>query len=382
MNTRSAVVVLVLAAAAGAAGYFLGGRNGAAPAEAKPQAPADSRAPNEIKYADGAPQLSALRVAAAVEAPLPLAEPLNGRISYDEDATARISSPVAGRITALNAAVGDTVKSGQVLVTIDAPDLAAAAADTRKAEADESRKRLAMERTQKLFEAEVIPRKDLESAAADYSQSQAETARARARLKNLVPNPGGGSGLSLRSPVNGMVADRKANPSQEVQPGGDPLFVVSNLTRLWVLIDLPEHHLAKVKAGLPVSLTVEAYPGESFRAVVSRVGQVVNPDTRRIQVRCDLANPDGRLKPEMYARVSLLTDEGKQAIRLPNSALVTEGLYSFVFVETAPHVFTKRKVTLAVQDREYSYASAGIAKGDKVVVGGALLLQSELASTN
>jgi cobalt-zinc-cadmium efflux system membrane fusion protein len=382
MNTRSAAVVLVLAAAAGAAGYFLGGRNGAAPVDAKQQAPADNRTPNEIKYADGAPQLSALRVAAAVEAPLPLAEPLNGRISYDEDATARISSPIAGRITALNAAVGDTVKSGQVLVTIDAPDLAAAAADTRKAEADESRKRLALERTQKLFDAEVIPRKDLESAAADYSQAQAETARARARLKNLVPNPGGGSGLSLRSPVNGMVADRKANPSQEVQPGGDPLFVVSNLTRLWVLIDLPEHHLAKVKPGLPVSLTVEAYPGESFRAVVSRVGQVVNPDTRRIQVRCDLANPDGRLKPEMYARVSLLTDEGKQAIRLPNSALVTEGLYSFVFVETAPRVFTKRKVTLSVQDREYSYASAGVAKGDKVVVGGALLLQSELASTN
>ena len=116
--------------------------------------------------------------------------------------------------------------------------------------------------------------------------------------------------------------------------------------------------------------------------MVSRVGQVVNPDTRRIQVRCDLANPDGRLKPEMYARVSLLTDEGKQAIRLPNSALVTEGLYSFIFVETAPRVFTKRKITLSVQDREYSYASAGVAKGDKVVVGGALLLQSELASTN
>jgi len=228
----------------------------------------------------------------------------------------------------------------------------------------------------------VIPRKDVESAAADYSQAQAETARARSRLKNLSPAAGDGPGLALRSPVTGMVADRKANPSQEVQPGGDPLFVVSNLSRLWVLIDLPEHHLSKVKPGLPVSLSVEAYPGESFRAVVARVGQVVNPDTRRIQVRCDLVNPDGRLKPEMYARVSLLTDEGKQAVRLSNSALVTEGLYSFVFVETAPRVYVKRKVTLSVQDREYSYASAGVAKGERVVVGGALLLQSELSSTN
>jgi cobalt-zinc-cadmium efflux system membrane fusion protein len=378
MNKSAALAALVLAVAAGAGGYFAGGRQGAT--DAKPAAQAEARVPGELRFPDGAPQLSALKTEAAVEAPLPLAEPLNGRISYDEDVTARISSPIAGRIVSLKAAAGDTVKAGQVLANLDAPDLAAALADASKAQADESRKRLSLERTQKLLDAEVIPRKDYESAAADFAAAQAETQRARARLKNLSPAAGDGPGLALRSPMAGMVADRKANPSMEVQPGGDPLFVVSNLTRLWVLIDLPEHHLAKVKPGLPVSLTVEAYPGESFRAVVARVGQVVNPDTRRIQVRCDLANPEGKLRPEMYARVSLLTDEGKQAVRLPNSALVTEGLYSFIFVETAPRVFVKRKVQLSVQDREYSYVTSGVAKGERVVIGGALLLQSEMAS--
>ena len=86
------------------------------------------------------------------------------------------------------------------------------------------------------------------------------------------------------------------------------------------------------------------------------------------------------LKPEMYARVSLLTDEGVKAVRLPNSALVTEGLYSFVFVETRAGVFAKRKIDLAIQDREYSYVRNGLVKGERVVVGGALLLQSELSS--
>jgi len=378
MNKGAALAALVLAVAAGAAGYFAGGRQ-AAP-DVKPAAPVEVRVPNEIRFPDGAPQLTALRTEAAVEAPLPLAEPLNGKIAYDEDVTARISSPIAGRITSLKAAAGDTVKAGQVLASLDAPDLAAALADTSKAQADEARKRLALERTQKLLEAEVIPRKDYESAAADYAQAQAETRRAGARLKNLSPMPGDGPGLALRSPMGGMVADRKANPATEVQPGGEPLFVVSDLSRLWVLIDLPEHHLAKVKPGLPVSLTVEAYPGETFRAVVARVGQVVNADTRRIQVRCDMRNPDGKLRPEMYARVSLLTDEGKQAVRLPNGALVTEGLYSFIFVETAPRVFVKRKVQLSVQDREYSYVTSGVSKGERVVIGGALLLQSEMAS--
>jgi cobalt-zinc-cadmium efflux system membrane fusion protein len=129
-----------------------------------------------------------------------------------------------------------------------------------------------------------------------------------------------------------------------------------------------------------VAVSVEAYPGETFRATVARVGQVVNPDTRRIQVRCDLANPHGLLKPEMYARASLLTSEGRNAVRLPNSTLVTEGLYTYVFVEVRPRVFAKRRVDLAVQDREYAYVRAGVAKGERIVTGGALLLQSELSS--
>jgi membrane fusion protein, heavy metal efflux system len=147
-----------------------------------------------------------------------------------------------------------------------------------------------------------------------------------------------------------------------------------------VLVDLPERYLARVSEGLNVSVAVDAYPGETFRATVTRIGQVMDPATRRLQVRCDLPNPEGVLKPEMFARVSLLTRDGQQALRLPNTALVTEGLYSFVFVETAPGAFIKRKVELSVQDREYSYLSGGVTRGERIVSGGALLLQSELAS--
>lgn len=381
MTMRTLAGIIAVAALAGAAGYFGRGDSGRGAADARPEAKPEARVPNQLQFPEGSPQLTSVKLEAAAEAPLPIAEPLNGRIAYDEDATARVSSPIAGRIVRLGAAAGDGVKAGDVLAVIDAPDLAAAIADTRKAESDEARKKLSLERAQKLLDAEVVPRKDYEMAAADFAQAQAETQRARLRLKNLAPAGGAQGGLTLRSPVAGVVAERKANPSMEVQPGmADPLFVVSDTRRLWVIIDLPERHLAQVKAGLPVAVSVEAYPGQTFRATVARVGQVVNPDTRRIQVRCDLANPDGLLKPEMYARVSLLTTEGRNAVRLPNSALVTEGLYTFVFVETAPRTFTKRRVELAVQDREYAYVREGVAKGDRVVVGGALLLQSELAS--
>ena len=375
---------IVISLIAGGAGYFLG--SGAwtrvAPAEQKVEAKAPAKPANQLQFADGAPQLAALKIEPASEAPLPIAEPLNGKISFDENVTSRISSPIAGRITSLRVAAGDTVKAGDVLAIIDAPELAAAVADTRKAEADEVRKKLAMERSQKLLDAEVLPRKDYEVAAADFAQAQAETRRARLRLKNLAPGGGSGEGgFVLRSPVSGIVVDRKANPAMEVQPGAaDPLFVVTDLKRLWVLVDLPEQYLSRVKPGLPVNITVSAYPGESFRATLARIGQVVNPDTRRIQIRCDLMNPEGLLKPEMHARAYLLTSDARSAIRIPNDALVTEGLYSFVFVETRHGVFVKRKVELAVQDRESSYVRSGLNIGERLVVGGALLLQSELAS--
>ena len=378
---RSYILPVAVVAGLTAAGYYAGVAQRAGTPAATAPSPA-AKTPNVLKFDPGAPQLAALRIAAAEEAPLPVTEPLNGRIAYNEDATARISSPVAGRIVSLKAVTGDSVAAGAVLATIDAPDLAAAVADLGKAEIDEQRKRLALERAQKLFDADVVPRKDLESAAADQAAARAETQRARLRLHNLAPVAGtGGRGLALRSPVNGVVADRKANPSMEVQPGmADPLFVVTDLKHLWVLVDLPERYLSKVSAGLQVTVAVDAYPGETFRARVARVGQVMDPVTRRVQVRCDLPNPEGILKPEMFARVSLLTRDGQLALRVPSGALVSEGLFSYVFVESAAGTFVRRKVELSVQDREYAYLDSGVSRGERVVISGALLLQSELAS--
>lgn len=376
--------VAAILALTGAAYYAGSAGSGRAPASEAPAAAPTAKTPNVLKFEPGSPQLTALRITAAEEAPLPLAEPLNGRVAYNEDTTARISSPIAGRITSLKAVPGDRVNAGALLATIDAPDFAAAVADLRKAEADELRKKLAMERVQKLFDGEVVPRKDLESAAADQSAARAETQRAQMRLRNLAPGGGAGgsgTGLALVSPVSGVIADRKANPQMEVQPGmADPLFVVSDLRKLWVLIDMPERYLNDVRVGRSVSVAVDAYPKETFLAKVARIGQVVDATTRRIQVRCDVENADGRLKPEMFARVTLLSESSSHVVRVPNSALVTEGLFSFSFIETSPGVFTKRKVQLAIQDRENAYVTEGIAKGERVVVSGALLLQSELAS--
>jgi len=348
---------------------------------AEPAQAAAPREPGILRYAADAPQLAALKIKAVEELPVPLAEPLNGRITYNENFTARVSSPIAGRIVSIKLQPGDTVKAGDALVTLDSPELAQAVADLNKAQADETRKRLAFERAQKLHDGEVLPRKDLESAEADLAQARAEAERARLRLRNLAPTGGARENYVLRSPISGVVSERKANPGLEVRPDlADPLYVITDPTRLWVMIDLPERNLSKVQPGHPVAVEVDAWPGERFPGVIEKVGETVDPATRRIQVRCSLPNPARRLKPEMYARVTLLADVNQRALRVPNGALITEGLYSHLFVEKSPGVFEKRRVSLRLQDRDYSYVASGLNAGERVVASGALLLNSELAA--
>lgn len=370
------IIGLVLFAAAA---YFAVREFAREPAPNSGAAPRPQAGTGILRFAAGAAQLAAIKIMPVEEHPVPLAEPLNGRIAYDENATARVSSPILGRVVKLDAMPGDQVKAGDPLLVLDSPDLAQAEADLAKARADESRKRQANERAKTLLEAGVIPRKDYESAEADLVQALAESQRAGLRLRNLNAAADSAGRFSLRAPIGGVVADRQANPGMEVRPDlQNPLFVITDPTRLWVMIDLPERNLAKVEVGHPVSVEVDAWPGERFPGTVRRIGEVVDPTTRRIQVRCAVANPERRLKPEMYARVTLLADEHKRAPRVPNSSLITEGLYSFIFVEKEPGAFEKRRVRLGIQDRDYSYVEEGLKLGERIVVVGPLLLNSEL----
>ena len=143
---------------------------------------------------------------------------------------------------------------------------------------------------------------------------------------------------------------------------------------------MPEKSLHNIHVGQTVGIETDAYPDQQYVALVERVGVAVDPVTRRVQVRCSLKNTDGKLKPEMFARVSFLADGEHKGIRVPNTALVTEGIYVFVFVEKDVGVFEKRKVSLALRGNDHSFVANGLAEGEHVVVEGALLLNSEADS--
>jgi cobalt-zinc-cadmium efflux system membrane fusion protein len=354
-----------------------------APSQPPNTAQAD-QALNVVRYDRSAPQLQFVRVQPVLFIPEPLLEPLNGRVAYDENYTARVSTPIAGRVIKIEAQLGDFVKAGSPLAWLDSPEYAAAIADVSKTATDVSQKTRAYARAKELLDAGVVARKDFETAETELKTAQAEQRRTQLRLRNLAPGTsrsGEDGRFALRAPISGIVAERQVNPGAEARPDAPiPLFVLSDPAHVWVIIDLPERYLTKVKVGQVVSVETDAYKGVDLTGRIASIGQTLDAATRRVQVRCVVDNPQRLLKPEMYARVIPLAEERRKLARVANAALVTQGLYSYVFVETEPAVFEKRQVELGLKGSDETYVQKGVNEGERVVTTGALLLDAELAT--
>jgi cobalt-zinc-cadmium efflux system membrane fusion protein len=386
MTRRNNIIVfLVVLAVLGVGGYMLYGKLHVAPPADKPPPPGPTQSSRtELRYPAGAPQLDYLRSEPARAYPEPLIEPLNGRVAYDESFTTRIGSPIAGRVLAIGAEPGDRVTAGQTLLTLDAPEFAQASADVARAEAEARQQRAQFDRAKLLFDGEVMSRREFEAAEASRAQAEADLTRARSRLGNLTRGGASKGGqFRIASPMNGVITERKVNPGNEVRPDlADPLFVVTDPTRVWVIIELPERLLGKVAKGQDVIVEADPFPNQALPGTIAQVGDVVDPATRRVLVRCVVANPQRLLRPEMFVKVTPIPDEHAKFVRVPNSALITQGLQSYVFIEREPGVFVKRQVRLGLQARDFTFIHEGIAEGEPVVVSGVLRLNSELSTAN
>lgn len=348
---------------------------------AKPAARASA---DTLNYPADAPQLTFLQIKPVEAFPEPLVAGLNARIVYDDNHTARVFSPIAGRVIRIAAESGQQVKAGDALLLIDSPDFASASSDSVKANADLLRKQQAYERAQQLLDIQGIARRDVESAEADLHQAEAEALRAKAHMKNLASNTSTPEGqFILRAPLAGVVSERQVNAGSEVRPDAtNPLFVITNPKHIWVVADLPEGQIGNVRVGQSISVEVDAYPNEVFPGKVTVISETLDPVMRRLQVRCYVDNSQYKLKPEMYARISPIVDAKSKLPRVPNSALFTQGLYSFLFVEQAPGVLQRRRVTLGMQDADVTYIKDGLHAGERIVTSGALLLNSELSGND
>ena len=313
---------------------------------------------------------------------------LPGKVQYSEDRYAKISSPVVGRVVEVRAKLGDKVAAGQVLLSIESADIGAAYSDFVKAESDLQLTKRNYELAKDLYETKALSKKDLVQAENDYLKAQAEFRRARGRLLALrVPaaeldKPRTErlitSRFDLKSPLTGTVVER--NVTVGLMVGADPtqmLYTIADLNVLQVVAEVYERDLSRVSKGTPVTVTVEAYPDETFSGTIIYVGDVVDPTTRTIKVRCNVTNHDLKLKPEMFARVRLKTGSSTPVLALPKQAVIEVGGQAFVFVLAADGRYVRRPVVTGTMSGDSIEIREGLQAGERVVVKGALLLKSE-----
>jgi cobalt-zinc-cadmium efflux system membrane fusion protein len=316
-----------------------------------------------------------------------------GKVGFNEDRLTPVFTPFAGRTVELLANKGDNVRSGQPLAVIEAPDfvsaqndLASARSDLAKANIGLNASQVAAERARRLHQQEAIATKDLQQAESDLARAQDDVRRSQAavaaaehrlRLFGKEPDetPTVDPRVTLRAPIGGTIVDRKVGPGQYVKPDTpDPLFLISDLSTLWVLVDVYESDVAAIHLNMPVEVTVSAYPEKVFPARISFISPTVDPTTRTLRVRCLVPNPNGFLKPDMFATIKINSAGHQPMATVPATAVVVEGNDSLVFVADNTGHFRRRTVRLGKEIEGGFIVDSGVRPGEVIATRGALLL--------
>jgi cobalt-zinc-cadmium efflux system membrane fusion protein len=327
-----------------------------------------------------------------------------GKILVPEDRMANIGPVHEGRLMRLYAGQGSIVRKGQKLADLESADIDQAEADYLKALADfENARRTSLadvkfaqatyDRTKMLYEKSITAGKNVEAADHDLEMAKASAAsvvaQTRAALTSarrhllilglkdseidaLANKSSLAAVFSLTSPISGIVIERNGTIGATV--GSDAnVFKIIDASRVWIDANVFEKDLERVRRGQEVKVSVPAFPGATFSGRVILVSSVVDPETRSVKVRTEVANPDGRLKPDMFANVQIITDLHRTAISIPQSAVLDDGGKSVVFVSEGSG-YVKRGVNLGIQGNGRVEIIEGLQAGDKVVVKGNYLL--------
>ena len=313
----------------------------------------------------------------------------SGKVAFDDAHVGHVFSPVSGRITRIDAKVGQRVKKGDVLAMLESPDIGLASADLHKAEADRITAEHDLERQKELLAAHATSQRDFEASEDAYRKAKAEVDRAKQKAHLFRAGTGDGvtQMYAIRSEVDGEVVARNVSPGGEVQGqyGGGAaveLFTVGELDHLWVVADVYEMDIPRVKVGSRVSLKLFSMPNKVFPAKIEWVAGTLDPATRTAKVRCILENAERAFKPEMYATLYISVDERK-AIAIPRGALIRIGEQTAVFVERGKspdgrHVFTKTPVVVdEAEGGKWLPLSKGPERGASIVTEGTILLAGE-----
>lgn len=383
-------------------GHAEGDAHAGETAKAKPAEHEAGHAEEEAHAAAGALKLSpedAQRAGITVESasaqPLDETVVVTATIQPDQDRVARVAPRTEGRITSATAKLGDRVRAGQRLAVLDSVEVGEAHAAWVQAQSELRIAEADFKRAEQLDADEIIPRKDFLRARADRDKASAALRASDYKLRLLGGNPiasgGGVASFAVTAPFAGNVIQKNATRGDLASPS-EAMFTIADLSRVWVIADLPEAALAKVRTGAKARVSVSAYGSEIFEGRVSYIGAALDRDTRTVAARIEVANADGRLKPEMFASATIEawrghggrggrsdnvdeTTPARAVISVPDEAIVLMQSQPTVFV-LEHGAYEPRTVEPGERAGGRTVIKSGITPGEKVVTAGAYTLKA------
>ncbi len=310
-------------------------------------------------------------------------------VEADANRVAHVTSRIDARVVKLLAQPGEQVKAGQPLVVLNSVDLGKAKTDYLKARSLENIAAQHLKREQQLYEQKISARKDVLEAEAAHDSAFAQLKASRETLILLIgPDEvrglnwsGNGHALSeftLDSPIAGTLVRRDLTVGSLIDSDDDPMVVI-DLDDVWVIANIFEHDLAGVALGEAARIAVEAYPGQPFEGTVRYIADTVNRETRTIAARIEVANPEHRLKPGMFAHAEIeASREGRAVLVAPDAAIYQVGKRKIVFVAAGGNRFEVREVVLGRPDKDAVEVLSGLREGDQVATQGGVTLKAML----
>jgi cobalt-zinc-cadmium efflux system membrane fusion protein len=335
-------------------------------------------------------QLQVIRVGAVSEQAFPEQAESVGSIDFDEDRTVQVFTPYQGRIIQAFVQLGDSVRKGQALFTVESPDLLAAGSTLAAAAASEAANRKALERARKLQTTQGISQQNVEQAISAEAASNAALLAARAAIAFYGKSAGeidamaragrADAVLVVRSPISGKVTARNAQPGLLVQPGNAPApFTVGDTSTMWMIADAPESDAAQFRVGQHVDASVAALPGRVLTGRVLAVGASLDAAARTVQLRAAIPNPGDLLKAGMQASFTIHTGTALHGVGIPADGVVREGDGTMTaWVATDRNHFVQRVIKVGLTRNGVDQVLSGLSPGEHVVTEGAVYLDNML----
>jgi cobalt-zinc-cadmium efflux system membrane fusion protein len=350
-----------------------------------PGSGAPARGPTDVVELSDA-QLGEISIGTVSERTFPIQTEAVGNIDFNEDMAAQVFPPYQGRIVKLYAMMGDNVKRGQPLLTIESPDLIQADSTLIAAAGVLDLTTHVLERARQLSTVQGIAEKDLQQAISDQQTAEGALKAARdavavfgksqIEIDRMVKARTIDPYLVVPSPITGRVTARTAAPGDFVQPGNVPApYSVADISRIWMNASVTESDMPLVRKGQAIHVSVMAFPGRVFDGEIFMVGSTVDPQLHRGLVRAEIDDPKHELLPGMFASFIIVTGDPISASAVPADGIVREGDGSMtVWLATDGHHFTKKAVKVGLQNAGYDQILEGVGSGAHIVTKGAVYL--------